>query len=321
MEPSQIELKTLRSKSPMKYPAPFTNFVMRLWIIFLACQWCTLQSLALPDAPGLYAVFHTSHGSFTTELHFQKAPRTVANFLALSEGSKPWLDLVDGKIRNDRFFDGLTFHRISPGFVIQGGSRNGLGTDGPGYAFRDEFHPDLKHDAPGILSMANSGPNSNGSQFFITLAATPFLDGVHSVFGKVVEGMQVVDALGKLPVVINPNTGRGDQPQEAPIIESIQWLRIGNDAEGFDPEHVMPPLPSIEAISSQIAYDPQEGAKVTWDPLPGSREYFFASTDLVHWSSILLPPQGVVSLRTLMTSYPRMLIKLIRATPDASPVP
>ena len=222
----------------------------------------------------LYAVFHTSHGSFTTELHFQKAPRTVANFLALSEGSKPWLDLVDGKIRNDRFFDGLTFHRISPGFVIQGGSRNGLGTDGPGYAFGDEFHPDLKHDAPGILSMANSGPDSNGSQFFITLAATPFLDGVHSVFGKVVEGMKVVDALGKLPVVINPNTGRGDQPQEAPIIESIQWLRIGNDAEGFDPEHVMPPLPSIEAISSQIAYDPQEGAKVTWDPLPGSREYF-----------------------------------------------
>ena len=129
--------------------------------------------------------------------------------------------------------------------------------------------------------------------------------------------MQVVDELGKLPVVINPNTGRGDQPQKAPIIESIQWLRIGTDAEKFDPEQVMPPLPSIEAISSQIAYDPQEGAKVTWDPLPGSREYFFASTDLVHWSSILLPPQGVVSLRTLMTSYPKMLIKLIRATPDA----
>ena len=175
----------------MKYLTPFTTFVMRVCVIVLACHWFTLQSLALPDEPGLYAIFQTNHGSFTTELHFQKTPRTVANFLALSEGSKPWLDLVDGKIRKDRFFDGLTFHRVSPGFVIQGGSRNGLGTDGPGYAFRDEFHPDLKHDAPGILSMANSGPNSNGSQFFITLAATPFLDEVHSVFGKVVEGMPV----------------------------------------------------------------------------------------------------------------------------------
>ena len=126
------------------------------------------------------ATFATNKGIIKLQIHDDKTPKTVANF---------------EKLTGDGFYDGLTFHRVIPDFMIQGGCPQGTGTGGPGYSFEDEFHSDLKHDGPGVLSMANSGPNTNGSQFFITHVATPWLDGKHSVFGKVIEGQDVVNAI------------------------------------------------------------------------------------------------------------------------------
>ncbi|MGV3483953.1 MAG: peptidylprolyl isomerase [Planctomycetaceae bacterium] len=128
------------------------------------------------------ATFETDKGTIRVELFADKTPKTVANF---------------EKLAKEAFYDGLTFHRVIPDFMIQGGCPTGDGTGGPGYKFADEFHPSLKHDSPGILSMANAGPNTNGSQFFITHVPTPWLDGKHTVFGKVIEGQDVVDAIEK----------------------------------------------------------------------------------------------------------------------------
>lgn len=126
------------------------------------------------------ATFNTSKGTIRIQLHDEKTPKTCANF---------------EKLAGEGFYNGLKFHRVIEDFMIQGGCPQGTGTGGPGYQFEDEFHPDLKHDGPGVLSMANSGPNTNGSQFFITHVATPWLDGKHSIFGKVLQGQDVVDAI------------------------------------------------------------------------------------------------------------------------------
>jgi peptidyl-prolyl cis-trans isomerase A (cyclophilin A) len=136
-----------------------------------------------------YAVFDTTEGTFKIELFAAQAPRTVENFVSLAEGAKT------GK----PFYDGTIFHRVIPDFMIQGGDPQGTGRGGPGYNFADEFHAGLKHSKPGILSMANAGPNTNGSQFFITVAATPFLDNRHSVFGEVTEGYDVVKKISQAP--------------------------------------------------------------------------------------------------------------------------
>lgn len=154
-----------------------------------------------------YADFFTSMGNFTAELYADKTPKTVANFVGLANGTKVWVDSRTGQQRtNTPFYNGLTFHRIIKGFMIQGGCPLGTGTGGPGYRFEDEFHPSLKHTGAGILSMANAGPGTNGSQFFITHAATPWLDGKHTVFGKVVAGMDVVEKIA------NTQTGPQDRP-------------------------------------------------------------------------------------------------------------
>ena len=140
-------------------------------------------------------------GNFTAELFESQAPSTVGNFAGLAEGAKEWKDPKTGKpMKGTPFYDGVIFHRVIDGFMIQGGDPTGTGTGGPGYRFADEFRLALKHNSEGILSMANSGPNTNGSQFFITLAPTPHLDGRHAVFGKVIEGMDVVKAIGKTKV-------------------------------------------------------------------------------------------------------------------------
>jgi|ETNmetMinimDraft_25_1059894.scaffolds.fasta_scaffold35616_2 peptidylprolyl isomerase len=162
-------------------------------------------------APGLYATLSTSKGDIVLELHYKKVPLTVTNFVGLAEG----------KIKSIRpagqpYYDGLIFHRVIADFMIQGGCPNGNGRGGPGYKFRDEFDPTLKHTGPGVLSMANAGPGTNGSQFFITHKATPWLDGRHAVFGKVVSGQDVVDAIAK-----------GD------TLKKIVIKRVGEDAEKF----------------------------------------------------------------------------------------
>ena len=153
-----------------------------------------------------YAHFDTSLGKFTVELFDTKAPKTVANFVGLAEGSKEWKHPKTGAKHTTPFYDGVIFHRVIQGFVLQGGDPLGQGFGGPGYQFEDEFHPELRHDRAGILSMANAGPNTNGSQFFVTLGPTPHLDRRHSVFGAVVSGMDVVEQIGKVP------TDKNDRP-------------------------------------------------------------------------------------------------------------
>jgi len=145
-----------------------------------------------------YATLKTSMGDIVILLHADKAPKTVANFVALATGAKEWTDPKTGAKVKRPLYNGTLFHRVIPGFMIQGGDPLGNGTGGPGYRFEDEFQPDLRHTKAGILSMANAGPNTNGSQFFITQKATPWLDGKHSVFGEVVKGQNVVDAIANI---------------------------------------------------------------------------------------------------------------------------
>jgi peptidyl-prolyl cis-trans isomerase A (cyclophilin A) len=171
--------------------------------------------------PGTYAHFETSDGSFTVKLFEKEAPNTVANFVGLADGSKEWRDPASGERKKAPFYDGVIFHRIIEGFMIQGGDRLGQGTGGPGYKFADEFHPSLRHSRAGILSMANSGPNTNGSQFFITLGPTPHLDNRHSVFGEVVKGLDVVKKIGSVP------TGRQDKPVKPVVMNRVSIERVG----------------------------------------------------------------------------------------------
>lgn len=173
---------------------------------------------------GLYAKMITSKGDILINLEFEKTPLTVANFVGLAEGKIE----NDAKPAGEPYFNGLTFHRVIPNFMIQGGDPMGMGMGGPGYKFKDEFHPDLRHTGPGILSMANAGPGTNGSQFFITVAATPHLDNRHTVFGNVTEGLETA-----LTIANVPRDGR-DMPQSPVFIENIEIIRIGEAAEAFD---------------------------------------------------------------------------------------
>jgi peptidyl-prolyl cis-trans isomerase A (cyclophilin A) len=168
----------------------------------------------------LYAHFTTSAGNFTVRLFDAETPNTIANFTGLADGSKEWTDPRSGRRVKQPYFNGTVFHRVIKGFMIQGGDPLGQGTGGPGYTFADEFHPKRLHDKPGILSMANSGPNTNGGQFFITLAATPWLDNKHSVFGEVSDGMDIVTAIGS-----TPTSKPGDRPLKPITIESVMVER------------------------------------------------------------------------------------------------
>ncbi len=162
---------------------------------------------------GIYAKIKTDKGEIVLKLTYKRTPGTVGNFVALAEGNLENKAKPQGK----PYYDNLKFHRVIPDFMIQGGDPNGTGAGGPGYQFDDEFHPELKHDRPGVLSMANAGPGSNGSQFFITHVPTPWLDNKHTVFGHVVEGQEVVDSIAQ-----------GD------LMKEVNIVRVGEDAEKFN---------------------------------------------------------------------------------------
>ena len=175
---------------------------------------------AAKHGPGTYAHITTNHGAMVARLFDKETPRTVENFVGLAEGKKQWRNPRTNTMVRRPYYNNLTFHRIMPNFMIQGGDPEGTGFGGPGFRFADEFHPKLRHSKAGILSMANSGPNTNGGQFFITLVPTPHLDNKHSVFGELVEGMDTLMTIGKVP------TGAADKPVKPVIIKSVRIERV-----------------------------------------------------------------------------------------------
>ena len=197
------------------------------WVLSALCGGFAIALAAAPAeaqkettlTPGMYARFVTTEGDFTIHLFDQDAPKTVENFVGLAEGTKEWTDPKTMRPVKRPYYDGLIFHRVIDRFMIQGGDPLGTGTGGPGYKFADEFSPKLRHSKAGMLSMANAGPNTNGGQFFITLVPTPHLDNKHSIFGEVVDGLDVVQKIGKVKTV-------NDRPVTPVVIKSVKIERI-----------------------------------------------------------------------------------------------
>ena len=173
-------------------------------------------------AEQLFATLRTNRGDIRIQLLPDHAPKTVRNFVELAEGGREWRNPETGQQTKDPLYDGTTFHRVIPGFMIQGGDPLGTGMGGPGYTFADEFHPELQFDRPYLLAMANAGPGTNGSQFFITVGATPWLNRKHTIFGAVADGPSraVVDAIATTP------TGRNDRPVDPVVVESVTIERV-----------------------------------------------------------------------------------------------
>ena len=205
---------------------------------------------------GLFAEIVTNKGTMVGKLTFEKTPVTVANFVALAEGNHP---LMSEEYKGKKFFNGLIFHRVMDDFMIQGGCPNGNGRGNAGYRFGEEFDEELKHDRPGILSMANGGPNSTGSQFFITEKATPWLDGVHSVFGELVMGLEIQDSISNVEV------GAGNKPVQDVIMQEVNIIRQGFDARKFDAPKVweteLPKLEERRAAFEQIQREKAEAER------------------------------------------------------------
>jgi cyclophilin family peptidyl-prolyl cis-trans isomerase len=214
-----------------------TTSILVLFALLLA----SCKTSQRPDlADGIYANIKTAQGEIVLKLEAEKTPVTVANFVSLAEGTNTF---VDEQFKGKKFYDGLTFHRVMKDFMIQGGDYLGNGTGNPGYKFKDEFDETLTHSKMGVLSMANGGPSTNGSQFFITHQATPWLDGVHTVFGEVIEGLEVVDSIANVPVT---NT----KPNTPVVMETVTIIRNGSDAKNLTPIklwlHILTKLPLLK---------------------------------------------------------------------------
>ncbi|NNJ87782.1 MAG: peptidylprolyl isomerase [Eudoraea sp.] len=205
------------------------NTYLLLTAIILLISGCkSSQYTHLGD--GIFADIKTTKGDIIVKLEHESTPVTVANFISLAEGTSPF---VSDEYKEKKYYDGLTFHRVMKDFMIQGGDPLATGTGNPGYRFKDEFVDSLRHDKAGILSMANGGPKTNGSQFFITLKETPWLDGVHTVFGEVIEGMAVVDSIGVT------KTAAKDKPVVDVVMNSVEIIRNGKEARNFDEVKIM----------------------------------------------------------------------------------
>lgn len=198
-------------------------------VLFSACK--SSQYSDLGD--GIFADIKTTKGDIIVKLEHEKTPVTVANFVSLAEGTNTF---VSDDYKDKKYYDGVMFHRVMKDFMIQTGDPTGTGRGNPGYRFKDEFNDSLVHSGPGILSMANGGPKTNGSQFFITLKPTPWLDGVHTVFGEVIEGMAVVDSIGTVPTSAAPQK---DKPVTDVVMNTIEIIRNGREAKNFDAVQIM----------------------------------------------------------------------------------
>ena len=214
-----------------------TKSIFLLLTVALSLFACNEEYPELED--GMYAEFNTSLGPVVAELYFEETPMTVASFVSLAEGKSK---MVDSTYKDKKYYDGLIFHRIIDGFMIQGGDPTGTGSGGPGYKYPDEFIDTLSHDSKGVLSMANAGPGTNGSQFFITLAPVKQLDGKHTVFGRIVKGQDVVDSIGKV------ETGPRDKPVKDVVMNEVNIIRKGKAAKDFDaPKEFEGKLADLEA--------------------------------------------------------------------------
>jgi peptidyl-prolyl cis-trans isomerase A (cyclophilin A) len=259
---------------------------MRIWLLIIVLVGLVSKVEAVPTTNGLYAVIATTKGTFYCYLNYGLAPRTVANFVGLANGTKDWLDYSKGTVVQRPFYNGLTFHRVVKDFVIQGGSPNGQGNDDPGYTFRNEIVASLKHDKPGMLAMANAGTtNSNGSQFYVTMAARPDLDGKYSVFGHVVEGMNVVSNINSVAV------DSGSYPLVPVVITNLTILRIGTAASNFNVATVSPALPVPKVKKSYIGLFGPDMA-VYWYQLTGYDYRLCYTTDMKSWSGFYVGAYG-----------------------------
>lgn len=254
---------------------------------------------------GIYAEFNTSMGSFTCRLDYVIAPKTVANFIGLATGERAWLDVPTGQIRTDPFYNGTAFHRVIKGFMNQGGSRNGQGTDGPGYQFVDEFNAGALHDGFGVLSMANSGPDSNGSQFFITVAPQPHLNGVHSVFGRLYGGSNVVYAIN------NVATNAGSKPVVDVVLTNVTIRRVGSEAEAFDIHNKG--LPVVTNLNLAVA---RSGANVSlsFSNRLDVENRIYGSTNLTSWVGQSFGFETAPPLLSSVTISARMPAEFFKAT-------
>ncbi|MBG7607921.1 MAG: peptidylprolyl isomerase [Verrucomicrobia bacterium] len=256
----------------------------------------------------IYADFTVSSGgnslgTFTVTLEHEKAPRTCANFIRLATGKRPWIDVTNGAIRtNTPYYDGLTFHRLVHNFVIQGGSPNGQGTDGPGYSFLDEYHPDLRHSSQYVLSMAKGGfPNTGGSQFFITLRATPELDDKHSIFGMVTSGTAIIDGFKNSTTYptdrstntdpnANPNSFN-DKPFTPIIMDSV--VIYGPDADSFDFDDSSLRLPTVSNVPYSAKRDTiAKTFGIRFKRAAKANHFILISTNLQQW----FQPQHLLSV-------------------------
>ena len=219
---------------------PFQIFVLTLLMSATSCD------KKYPDLQdGLYAEIITNKGTMVAKLEFEKTPVTVASFVALAEGNHP---LIADSLKGKKYYSGIIFHRVMDKFMIQGGDPTGTGSGGPGFKFEDEFHPDLKHDKPGILSMANSGPATNGSQFFITEVPYPSLDNRHTVFGELVLGLEVQDSISNVEVSKPRN-----KPIEDVVIQELNIIRKGLTAKSFDaPKTFTEELPKVKEKQEKL---------------------------------------------------------------------
>jgi peptidyl-prolyl cis-trans isomerase A (cyclophilin A) len=272
----------------MFLPRPFVCAVVAL--AFLVPRFLSAQIFADVTVAG------GVNGTFTIDLEYTKAPTTVASFIGLATGARPWIDQATGAIRSTPFYTGVTFHRVIAGFMSQTGSRNGLGTDGPGYAFRDEFEPTLRHDGAYVVSMANSGKHTNGSQIFITASAQGQLNDKHSVFGRVIAGQAICDAINTTP------TGAGDVPVTPVTIQSIAVHGAGLAGFNLSPATLptvrdAAPILSRSGATYLLAYDAR-----TYSAYTGYR-----GSDLTAWSlfkssySPGVAPSGVDNVTALAT--------------------